>query len=310
MQELTQPANFTPDGKRIPGGMSWRDWVLWRAKRRMNKMLGRPTTPQVVGLSAMVSQLREAAQAKLGARVKAAVLSQPEYVTVTEEEVGDVFDYLGIKNLMPDKRDPLFSQLFATSAAYAGYGKGLCRNYTDVYGCETEEYFFPSRWNLFLDYSQDSLSGGFDLVRKARMFRVRNKFVEPSLGLRQLSAYKDEDVYWAKVANRIREFVKSTLQDVQELVLTGESASDQRFRTALRNALADFSSGQGSVVLEGQENFEMLNQTDQPDFLYATANGAAEFAKRRQEGMARCLLPDKCRGNRQSENETAASKEL
>jgi hypothetical protein len=38
MQELTQPANFTPDDKRIPDDMSWQDWALWRAKRRMNKM--------------------------------------------------------------------------------------------------------------------------------------------------------------------------------------------------------------------------------------------------------------------------------
>jgi hypothetical protein len=73
----------------------------------------------------MVSQLHEAAQAKLGGRVKTAALSQPENVTVTKEEVDHIFDYLGIKNLMLDKLDLLFSELFATSAAYAGHGKGL-----------------------------------------------------------------------------------------------------------------------------------------------------------------------------------------
>lgn len=211
---------------------------------------------------------------------------------------------------MSDKRDPLFSQLFATSVAYAGYGKGLCGNYTDVYGCETEEYFFPSTWTLFLDYSQESLSGGFNHVQDARMFRVQHKFVEPSLGRRHLSDYTDEDVYWAKITNRIREFVRSARREVQELVLTGESVSDQRFHTALRIALAEFSSGRGSVVFLGREMLELLEEIEQLDFLYATAKGAAEFAKRRLEGMAQCLLPKKCRGSKQSDNETSRSKEL
>ncbi|KAE8454631.1 hypothetical protein EG329_000254 [Mollisiaceae sp. DMI_Dod_QoI] len=292
MQELIQPANFTPDGKRIPDGMSWQDWILWRAKRRMNKTLGRPAAPQVAGLSIMVSQLLEAAQAKLGEKVKAAVLSQPDALTLTDEEVDDIFDHLGIKNLMSDKRDPLFSQLFATSVAYAGYGKGLCGNYTDVYGCETEEYFFPSKWTLFLDYSQESLSGGFGHVQDARMFRVQLKFVEPSLGCRHLSDYTDEDMYWTKVTSRIREFVMSTRREVQELVLTGESVSDQRFHTALRNALAEFSSGRGSVVFLGREMLEMLEEIEQLDFLFATAKGAAEFAKRRLEDIHKLRVLD------------------
>jgi hypothetical protein len=262
--------------------------------------------PQVAGLSVLVSQLCETVHAKPGGRVKTVALSQPDNVTVTKEDVSDVFDFLGIKNLMLDKLDPLFSQLFVTLVAFAGYNKGLCRNYTDVYACEKEEYFFPSRWTLFLDYSQDSLSGGFDLVQEAHMFRVRNKFVDSSLGIRQLSAYKDEDVYRAKVATGTREFVKSTRREVQELVLTGDSASDPRFHTALHNALADSSSGQGSVV-QGPKDFELLKQIDQPTFLHATTNGAADFAKRRQEGMARCRLPEKCGG---SENETATSEEL
>jgi hypothetical protein len=76
VQELTQPANFTPDGKRIREDMSWQAWTLWRAKRRLNKMRGRPSTAQVAVLSDMVSQLREAAQAKLDGRVEAAVLRQ------------------------------------------------------------------------------------------------------------------------------------------------------------------------------------------------------------------------------------------
>ncbi|KUJ22303.1 uncharacterized protein LY89DRAFT_777432 [Mollisia scopiformis] len=308
MQELTHPANFTPDGKRIPSEVSsWKDFALWRSKRRIKKMLGQPATTQTATLSTMVSKLHKAAEIQLGSRIKAAALSQPDAVTITLEEVDNVFDYFGIEDLMLDNRDPLFDQLFATSAAYAGYGKGLCRNYTNLYGCGTEEYFLASKWTLFLDYTESSLDGALRSVQSARMSRAWDTFVEPELGLRRLSMYEDEDAYWAKVEDRIREFVGSVRRPVEDLVLTGESASDPRFLEALRHAFARSSTGQETL-----EALEMLIQADDgPDFLYATAKGAAEFAKRRQEGMARCLLPEKCRRREdQSENEIGRSEEL
>jgi hypothetical protein len=45
-------------------------------------------------------------------------------------------------------------------------------------------------------------------------------------------------------------------------------------------------------------------------FLYATSHGAAEFAKRRQKGMARCLLPEECRGRRQVHETKKGPKDL
>lgn len=51
--------------------------------------------------------------------IAAAVLSSPDRIRLTDEEINDVFDYLKLRNLMaePDSLE----DLYATSAAYAGY---------------------------------------------------------------------------------------------------------------------------------------------------------------------------------------------
>jgi hypothetical protein len=67
-------------------------------------------------------------------------MSAPDRVRLTRQEVGDIFEYLWMKNLVMDKENPLPEELFAMAAAYAGYGNGLCFNYTDAYAREKEEY--------------------------------------------------------------------------------------------------------------------------------------------------------------------------
>jgi len=91
-----------------------------------------------------ISQLPKAAQARLSVLVKSVAFSQLDDITLIEEEVVDIFNYLGINNLMSDKKDLIFSQLFVNLVASARHSKELYQNYTYIYSYEIEEYFPPS----------------------------------------------------------------------------------------------------------------------------------------------------------------------
>lgn len=77
-----------------------------------------------------------------GQKVTAAVLSAPDRIKLTNEELIDVFDYLGLRNLMAEP-DAL-EDLYATSSAYAGFGMGPVSNTPNPYACKREESHFPT----------------------------------------------------------------------------------------------------------------------------------------------------------------------
>jgi hypothetical protein len=136
----TGPTVRTPDDSDTRWEML--QYLRSRTQRLLNKLIGRPATPETAVLASMVSKLVDKTQAWLGDKdpIVAAVLSSPDHFRLTNEETSDILDYLKLRNLMA--APPLFYELYATSAAYAGYGKGLCRTYTDAYACEREEWDF------------------------------------------------------------------------------------------------------------------------------------------------------------------------
>ena len=106
----------------------------------------------------MLSRLKIQVESVLkdGRTLNAAVLSSPDLVSLSAEEITDALNYLSITNLMA-KPDTL-EDLYASSAAYAGLGMGLCDDYTDPYVCEQENnQIYPSTRLLHLDFSLESL---------------------------------------------------------------------------------------------------------------------------------------------------------
>jgi hypothetical protein len=76
---------------------------------------------------------------------------------LTDEELGDTFNSLALQNLMDNSKS--LYQLYATSAAYAGSGKGSCHTYIDAYACERAEFELPYQRLLHLDLNLETLSG-------------------------------------------------------------------------------------------------------------------------------------------------------
>jgi hypothetical protein len=77
-------------------------YVKSHARRLANKLVGRPATPETAILGTMISKLVSTTSTWLGndEAVVAAVLSSPDHIRLTDEEVGDIFDYLKLRNLM------------------------------------------------------------------------------------------------------------------------------------------------------------------------------------------------------------------
>ncbi|KAI9764587.1 MAG: hypothetical protein M1840_008316 [Geoglossum simile] len=313
----TGPQNRIPD--HIPSTWGKLRYLQQRAQRVLNKSLGWPATPETAILADLVSTLKLETEAALGngQKVAAAVLSSPDRIKLTNEEITDVFDYLGIRNLMaePDTLD----DLYATSSAYAGFGMGLCEQYTDPYACEREESRFPTQRLLHLDFAPDSLSGAIKSLKSVRDGAVEEAFISPELGLGKLDRLnnkldlepEEEGAYWAAVTNRIRALVQSFNPQITELILTGSSASDPRFKAAVKDALRDLVA-EGTVKILNEDGKGSKEGKDKNlDFVFATAKGAAEFAKRRQEGPVRCVEGEECKQARERlEQEETGAREL
>ncbi|KAI0516855.1 hypothetical protein F5B22DRAFT_606788 [Xylaria bambusicola] len=292
------------DGSRLPPGVDEHDistrkiWIWYKIKCWVRKLLFLPATREIGVLADMVWQLHQEAEAVLGKRVKGVAASSPDRVRLTRYEIKDILDYLWLEDLVGDRKKVFFDQLFSMAAATAGYSDGLCPSYTDAYKCEKEEHQLPSRWILQLDFSHQSLSGAMDLKGTARHLWADAEFVDFALGADHRPHEDDsaEQEYWDKLEARIREFVESNHRP-EKLYLTGEDATEPRFLEVVRNALADLTS---PPVLEVLNHTVSIGSAD--IFQFATSMGAAEFAKRRQEGMANCLLPEQCRGKAPERN--------
>ena len=202
--------------------------------------------------------------------------------------------------------------LYAASTAYAGFGMGLCRQHTDPYAYEREEYLFPTQRLLHLDFTPESLSGTIKSLKSAKDGTLGKTFIDLDLGLRRLDALntitkpgsEDGTVYWTAIASRIRALVQSFKPQITQLILTGSSAADQRFKAVVRDALRNVEAGSALEILLDDDkatNDSDMDRDQAADFVFATARGAAEFAKRRQEGPVRCADSDECKRFRERE---------
>jgi hypothetical protein len=255
----------------------------------------------------MVLSLQKETQTWLGKDqpITAVVLSSPDRIKLTTEEVSDVLDYLKLKNLMAEP-DSLYS-LWALSAAYGGYGRGLCTTYTDAYACEKQEWYFPYQDVLHVDFNRESLSGAVTSIKSVLNFGGSMAFIDPDLGHERETLWlasapeSGGELYWAAVSARIREFAVSYRWRITELLLTGTSVTDARFKAALRDALHDIVAEDVLAVLDDNSDSTINAEEWKATFAFATARGAAEVAKRRQEGPIRCAQTDECRARRENQ---------
>jgi hypothetical protein len=228
----------------------------------------------------MVSQLKAVSESALEHTISRAVLTFIDAARLPTEEINDIFDYQ-MRNLIVQPGGGY--RFYAASAAYAG----LCQSYTKPYECEKEELEFSEIF-LHLDFSDAALSMTRVRLTKAVNWEAMRATVIPYLGFAMTQ--QGEQVLFDNVKERIRIFVQKNIPPVTLLILTGTAASDWRFIDTVKDALQDL------VSVETLESFSAhVQMTSNTDLVFATAKGAAEAAKRSQEGLIKCDWIDKCK---------------
>lgn len=284
---------------RRPPGVSEEDsqsnWSLWlwqTIKQKLRKLFWQPATPEIGILAQMVSDLRRNVEVQLGMRIKRALIASPDRVRLTPQEITDIFDYLGMQDLMKHQQ---FNQLFSMASALAANGYGLCSNYTHMYECYIEERSFPLLAVLQLDFSNHSLSGTKEAAETARAPWSWIAFVDLSLGMQHLPQSSLQDQYWRKIETRVRKFVNTGHVDV--LLLTGESASDPRFIQAIKDALSD----QSLIPTIGDPEKSGSEQAE--NFLFATSLGGSRIRQKDAGSNGILFVARKLSGKREHGNQ-------
>ena len=103
--------------------------------RKVRKAIGLPTSEDVGVLATGLKSLLDAVESYIECKLGSAAVTSPHLLALYGEDVGDAFDYLNLYWLRFPVR---YRHLRETSAAYAGYGFGLCSNYTDLRACKDE----------------------------------------------------------------------------------------------------------------------------------------------------------------------------
>lgn len=274
--------------QRPPDVRSYLDQMIWRIQHGRARRTTTPAFPaseELFALADMITKLKDATELT---SIESIVLSTPGCIRLTGEELEDLTDHLRM-----DGRNWTITQLNSAASAYAGLGFGLCSDYLDVARCEAEELVLPRHRLLHIDVSEQSLSANMVLMRHATARQHADltaaRWGEQSFATFDLE-YPTTNDTWTDLRRHLRSFEDSYLWKISKVIFTGSSACDTKIRSVIRDALWD--AVRPTAFDTDYKNCE--------DLLWATARGAAEFSKRRQEGPVECRDSEECKRRRES----------
>ena len=118
-------------------GESWDDMPR-QYLRKARKAIGLPASSDIGCLAMMFSDLRVAVEEQVGPITSAGVTTM-NLVALYDEDLHDAFEYVSLEYITFPVGYVGHNILYETSAAYAGYGYGLCTDYdTDLEACRNE----------------------------------------------------------------------------------------------------------------------------------------------------------------------------
>ncbi|KKZ64227.1 hypothetical protein EMCG_01452 [[Emmonsia] crescens] len=235
-------------------------------------------------ISFLISELKAQTEQLLGHPIRSVAISSPDYIQLSEREISQAIEHLGLKNLA-DQHD-----LSLTSSEYAGYSSGVLTIPTTLNPCEKHEERMETI--LHLDYTQTTLSGSISNLHDTTLHHTKIVFADWYLGLSKKPGFVEEDLYWDLLWRRLRGQVQQVEGKITKVILTGDAVllGDPRFFKVARYALRGFIEPSALRVLHNN-----------PDPVFTAARGAAEFAKKTQEGgPGGCVESERCRALRGS----------
>ncbi|KAF8532790.1 hypothetical protein BDD12DRAFT_810696 [Trichophaea hybrida] len=266
-------------------------------KRDLNEWRGLPASPEAGILSSMLQQLRYRTEEKLGQKISSVGVTVPKLAGLYSYEICDALRYAGLKDVLIDSLNEI---VIEPNAAFAGYGYGLCKRYTDILECEDEEEAMRMRRVIAIEFSEKTLAVALMITRTARSPYLESSEVSWDLGWGKRG--EEVEVFWRDVTDRIRGVVDRFGKKVDTLVLLGDKAMEERFLAAVKDALKEF------VVTEGEDAIMQVKKND-VDTVFIAARGTAELAKRNQESAKGCVEPEYCH-HRGDDGKPPESREL
>lgn len=279
--------------------------------------MGRPATPDIGIIASLVISLRDITFTAVTSPLDRVAVSHPQIQGLAELDLWDALEYAHIRPWVaaglprPKVVLPLPaaggypSRLLESYAVIAGHGKGLCKNYKDFWQCAEEQDNVPLERTLVVGITPTDLRGNIVRTRSAfTQFQPRpndRTFTDLELGL---ATSEDNPDFWARVTKRLQDFCGTVPHRVRldTILLTGENATHPAFLAALRSALV----GNGYLQRE-RDDAEKTSFVHEGgpgnDPVFASARGAAQYARWRQEAPIGCGEQDRCREERRRQGE-------
>ena len=236
-------------------------------RRKARKTIGLPASPDVGHLAKMLSDLRTLVEEQIGEPIESAGAATLNLVALYPEDLQDAFEYVGLRYLTFPVR---YDTLYETSAAYAGYGYGLCSDYTDRITCKQEQVDMPSDVVMAVLYTRTALTVSLSVMKSAYyLYEPLDRHLSDfSLGYDARSLSTDEEDYWDAVRAKLEQImIKNPYYErPAEVLLMGDCVCDEKFQRTLQEALGNQMAQLPDILIEDPEN--------------VAAKGAAELAKR------------------------------
>jgi hypothetical protein len=233
----------------------------------LNKLLGRPATPEVGILAAMIQDVKIALTNKLQMDIKAVNPVFPMLAGLETEDMRDALAYV-------DLDWPTWgtsSMYHETNAVYVASGAGLCNHWESPRDCYFEEMDMPYERSLFLSFDNSSFGAVVQMMQSARWQMTPDAYtVEPNLGWWNLPM---DDIPRAKFWTRLREVIVETAQqrdgDLNKVFLFGNHGFEPEFIEIVEQAVQEIYGGSRIQMTLSLGDRETM-----------AARGAAEWAFR------------------------------
>ena len=235
--------------------------------RKVSKAIGLPASRDVGYLANMFIALRSAVEKQLQTSISSAGITTLHLAALYPEDMLDVYEYVKLEYLSLPMGDKM---LYETSAAYPGYGYGLCNDYMESESCEKEEEDMD--WDVVMAvlFTRTVLTVTLSITKSAYYlfepdYRHRSNF---DLGYDSKTRQQDEQGYWSAVTNQLEEtMVENPYYDrPAKVLLMGDCIDDKNFRVALEKALS--------------RQMETVPDILKHDAEFVAARGTAELTKR------------------------------
>ncbi|KAI2616701.1 hypothetical protein GGS26DRAFT_443826 [Hypomontagnella submonticulosa] len=286
--------------------------TLDRWRRSINKLLGRPATPDVDTLASMLAALRDATSTALASPIDRVVVTHPILPGLAVADLADALEHAGLRPWLGagPAEPPAYAGLYPSkltegSAVFAAHGFGLCNDFGDLFECGEEEERMAVHTVLLAGLTRRDLRA--EVVKLRAPFnldqRILVSFVDVEAGLDQMERYATPDAFWAHTQKQLEAGVRQSSSPLTKVMLTGENATHPDFLAVLKDALArgGYSAGEGAIRLEVDERVG--------DPTFASARGAAQYARWRQEAPIGCKERRSCEEGREKARRSDNSQE-